>query len=55
MSGWCGHCQDTGEIDCLCGGDICICENYGRFPCPHCDGRGGRDDDEVEGDDDRTT
>lgn len=36
--GWCSHCQNTGYIDCHCGGDLCICENNGEEPCPFCDG-----------------
>jgi hypothetical protein len=34
---WCEHCQNTGSLDCHCGGDLCICENYGEYPCPYCD------------------
>lgn len=33
---WCEHCQNTGELDCHCGGDLCVCENNGTYPCPHC-------------------
>lgn len=33
---WCEHCQNTGELDCHCGGDLCVCENGGTYPCPHC-------------------
>lgn len=33
---WCEHCQNTGSIDCYCGGDLCICMNYGEKPCPKC-------------------
>jgi hypothetical protein len=35
---WCDHCQNTGWLDCLCGGDMCVCENNGEYPCPYCDG-----------------
>lgn len=40
-SGWCSTCQNTGEVDCYCGGDLCVCggENGdGTDPCPDCDG-----------------
>jgi hypothetical protein len=33
---WCEHCQNTGELDCYCGGDLCVCDNNGSYPCPHC-------------------
>lgn len=33
---WCEHCQGTGEIDCYCGGDLCVCSNNGTEPCPYC-------------------
>ena len=29
-----------GTVDCHCGGDLCICENYGERDCPTCDGEG---------------
>ena len=35
--GYCTHCQNTGYIDCHCGGDLCVCENNGEEPCPFCD------------------
>jgi hypothetical protein len=38
--GWCAHCQNTGHVNCYCGGDLCICENNGEEPCPFCDGTG---------------
>lgn len=34
--GYCEHCHNTGELDCHCGGDLCVCENNGTYPCPHC-------------------
>ena len=34
--GWCDECCGTGELDCHCGGDICVCYNHGTYPCPHC-------------------
>ncbi len=33
---WCEECHNTGELDCYCGGDICVCTNYGTYPCPKC-------------------
>lgn len=38
MASWCATCQNTGWINCYCGGDLCICENNGEEPCPSCDG-----------------
>lgn len=45
MSGWCEHCQNTGALDCHCGGDLCVCANNGEYPCPYCDGVPEGDDD----------
>lgn len=36
----CPHCMGSGEVPCHCGGDLCICENYGDAPCPVCFGEG---------------
>lgn len=33
---WCERCHNTGELDCFCGGDFCVCMNYGSYPCPSC-------------------
>lgn len=33
---WCETCQGTGTIECLCGGDLCVCDNNGEEPCPDC-------------------
>jgi hypothetical protein len=35
----CPRCMGLGSIDCHCGGDLCVCENYGERPCPTCHGR----------------
>jgi hypothetical protein len=35
---WCEECHNLGTIECLCGGDICVCLNYGEVPCPACGG-----------------
>lgn len=48
--GYCTHCNNTGSIDCYCGGDLCVCENQGEEPCPYCDGWSGFDCDEIEDD-----
>lgn len=36
----CPRCSGWGEIDCHCGGDLCVCQNYGCAPCPLCHGEG---------------
>ena len=33
---WCDTCQNMGVIDCHCGGDLCVCYNFGEMPCPNC-------------------
>lgn len=33
---YCETCGNLGSIVCDCGGDICICDNYGDEPCPEC-------------------
>jgi hypothetical protein len=48
---WCDHCHNTGELDCHCGGDLCVCDNYGTYPCPHCDGGDGDDIETADADD----
>lgn len=35
---YCHRCSNTGEVNCHCGGDLCVCENYGEMICPRCDG-----------------
>lgn len=35
-----GSCGGMGEVECLCGGDLCVCHNHGSaecFGCPDCD------------------
>ncbi len=34
--GYCDTCQNLGYLNCYCGGDLCICENNGEYPCPDC-------------------
>lgn len=36
----CPRCMGDRTVDCHCGGDLCICENYGERDCPTCDGEG---------------
>lgn len=36
----CPRCSGSGWIDCYCGGDLCVCDNYGEKPCPLCLGDG---------------
>lgn len=43
-----GECNGTGELDCHCGGDQCICHNHGTFSCPGC--LDCKDEDEEIGD-----
>lgn len=38
---WCDECHNLGTVECYCGGDICVCMNYGEEPCPRCDGSPG--------------
>ena len=37
--GYCFTCNNTGSIDCECGGDICVCleSDNGLLPCPDCE------------------
>jgi hypothetical protein len=34
---YCDRCNNTGEVDCRCGGDLCVCGRQ-ELPCPQCDG-----------------
>jgi len=36
----CPRCSGWGHIDCHCGGDLCVCDNYGERDCPLCHGEG---------------
>ena len=36
----CPRCSGDGTIDCHCGGDLCVCDNYGEMDCPLCHGEG---------------
>lgn len=34
----CQLCDGDGYVNCYCGGDLCVCENYGEMICPKCGG-----------------
>lgn len=36
----CPHCSGFGHVECHCGGDLCVCENYGEATCHVCHGEG---------------
>lgn len=36
----CSFCDGDGCVNCYCGGDLCVCENYGERVCPKCHGEG---------------
>lgn len=38
------ECNGLGYIECYCGGDLCVCDNYGEIPCGGCDACEGYDD-----------
>lgn len=42
---YCEECNNSGEIECWCGGDLCVCMNHGSKPCPACGGIAPADDD----------
>lgn len=42
---YCATCNNTGYIDCHCGGDLCVCGEE-EIECPECGGMIGFDDDE---------
>jgi hypothetical protein len=35
--GYCFTCNNTGFVNCYCGGDLCVCHNHGEKPCRACD------------------
>ena len=43
--GYCTECQNTGYVDCNCGGDLCVCGEQ-ELPCPFCGGESDETDDE---------
>jgi hypothetical protein len=46
---WCFTCQGLGTVECLCGGDLCVCLNHGERDCPACHGFGNDEDDDDYG------
>ena len=36
----CPRCDGWRQVECHCGGDLCVCENYGEMDCPMCYGEG---------------
>lgn len=36
----CPNCMGVRVVDCHCGGDLCLCQNYGEKDCPTCGGEG---------------
>lgn len=34
---FCTNCQNSGSVNCYCGGDQCFCENQGEIYCPYCE------------------
>lgn len=36
----CPRCMGDRTVDCHCGGDLCVCDNYGERDCPLCHGEG---------------
>lgn len=43
---YCSTCNNTGEVDCHCGGDLCVCGDE-VLPCPDCGGDFVSESDEV--------
>lgn len=44
----CPRCDGQRTVNCYCGGDFCICENYGERDCPLCFGEGVADPKRAE-------
>jgi hypothetical protein len=42
-------CGGTGELDCHCGGDLCVCHNHGTIECSGCEDCEGDDDGDNDG------
>lgn len=40
QSALCPRCYGDRVVDCYCGGDLCVCDNYGERDCPTCHGEG---------------
>jgi len=37
----CPRCDGQQTVSCHCGGDLCVCDNYGERECPLCGGEYG--------------
>ena len=46
------RCGGTGELDCLCGGDLCVCHHHGATSCPGCEDCDGDEIDDEDWSDD---
>ena len=44
-------CGGTGYIRCYCGGDLCVCGNFGEIECDGCPDCYDYDDDDFDEDD----
>lgn len=44
----CPRCDGMRTVSCHCGGDLCVCENYGEKDCPLCFGEGVADPKRAE-------
>ena len=44
--GYCATCNNTGYIDCHCGGDLCVCGEE-EIDCPECGGMDIDDDEDL--------
>lgn len=44
---YCTECQNTGYVDCYCGGDLCVCGEE-EITCPACGGECSEIEDDVE-------
>jgi len=45
------ECNGLGYIECFCGGDLCVCDNYGEIPCGGCDACESSDEYEYDDED----
>jgi hypothetical protein len=46
MAGYCATCNNTGYLDCHCGGDLCVCGEE-EVECPECGSGFAEDDDDF--------
>lgn len=45
-SGLDGSCGGSGSLDCVCGGDFCVCHHHGLVECYGCEDCRDEDDDD---------